>query len=658
MSTLQIPTARVFEPLLHPSRYKGAHGGRGSGKSHFFAELGVERCMMNRGTRIVCVREVQKSLKESVKRLVEDKILALGVGDRFRMLTDSIVTPGDGVILFQGMQDHTAESIKSLEGFDIAYVEEAQTMTARSLEFLRPTIRKPQSELWFSWNPRHASDPVDAFLRGPNPPPDSRVIRTNYTDNPFFPDVLEEERAFDERYLPARYGHIWLGEYEPAAVGAIWDRLTIHQNRRHDAPRLTRIVVGVDPAISAEEGSNETGIIACGLGEDGRGYVLEDATTSGSPQHWAQRAIAVYEMLDADAIVVEVNQGGDMVKHTIRSIRPDVRVIEVRATRGKHVRAEPISALYSIGKISHVGSFPQLESQMCVDGGTLIETMRGQVPVEEVTAGDWVMTREGFAPLQWAGYTGLASELFEIQTSNSSLRVTGCHPIFLPETAEFVSARNVKHSHCLLESPNWANMGRLPLGAVAGGAKWYRAITEIQETGFSIARFIRRMSAQLRLGLRSTTLMTTPAITSPAIWPPLPGLSIMPSINELGSMFLKGHAKASVSFAGGGQSPCGRNPIITAQISAPRLRAVAARPVYNLSVSDGYPPEYYANGILTHNCLMTAAGYEGEGSPDRVDAMVWALTEMFPRLTQRINDPRHPKPTRVNQSYSPLRRHG
>lgn len=363
---LDVQTARVFQPLLRPSRYKGAHGGRGSGKSHFFAELGVERCILNPGSRIVCVREVQKSLKESVKRLVEDKIIALCVGDKFRVLNDSIVTPGGGVILFQGMQDHTAESIKSLEGFDIAYVEEAQTMTARSLEFLRPTIRKPGSELWFSWNPRHASDPVDALLRGPSPPPDSSVVRANYADNPFFPDVLEEERAFDERALPARYGHIWLGEYEPAAVGAIWDRLTIHQNRRPDAPRLTRIVVGVDPAISAEAGSNETGIVACALGEDGRGYVLEDASCHGAPQEWAKRAIAVYEMLEADAIVVEINQGGDMVKHTIRSVRPDVRVIEVRATRGKHVRAEPISALYAIGKISHVGAYPQLENQMCL----------------------------------------------------------------------------------------------------------------------------------------------------------------------------------------------------------------------------------------------------------------------------------------------------
>ncbi|KKK83314.1 hypothetical protein LCGC14_2794610, partial [marine sediment metagenome] len=157
---IKIRTARVFTPLLQPARYKGAWGGRGSGKSHFFAELLVWWCIEHPGARIVCVREVQKSLRESVKLLVEDKIRGLGVGSWFKVLHDRIETPGGGVILFQGMQEHSKESIKSLEGFDVAYVEEAQTMTKGSLEMLRPTIRDLGSEIWFSWNPRSAKDPV------------------------------------------------------------------------------------------------------------------------------------------------------------------------------------------------------------------------------------------------------------------------------------------------------------------------------------------------------------------------------------------------------------------------------------------------------------------------------------------------------------------
>ena len=175
--SLDIPVAECFEPLLAPMRYKGAWGGRGSGKSHTFADLLVDNCVARPGLRAICIREVQKSLKDSVKFLLESKINEHEVGHLFKIRKDDIVTPGGGLIVFIGLQDHTAESLKSFEGFDVAYVEEAQSITARSLELMRPTVRKPGSELWFSWNPRHASDPVDMLFRGPNPPPDSVVIQ-------------------------------------------------------------------------------------------------------------------------------------------------------------------------------------------------------------------------------------------------------------------------------------------------------------------------------------------------------------------------------------------------------------------------------------------------------------------------------------------------
>ena len=365
MSTLQIATPRAFKGLLPPIRYKGAWGGRGSGKSHFFAELAVERCVMNPGTRIVCVREVQKTLRESVKKLVEDKIKDLGVEKDFRVLLDGIETPGGGIVTFQGMQDHNAESIKSLEGYDVAWVEEAQTLSARSLEFLRPTIRKDQSEIWFSWNPRHTTDPVDQFFRSETPPPNAEVIKVNYEGNPFFPKELEAERVYDEKFKRERYGHIWLGDYEPTAIGAIWDRATLHSGRTKEPPLMNRIVVAVDPAVSDTDGSDEHGIIVCGVGEDSRGYVLDDLSRHGSPKQWAEQTIAAYDKWSADAIVIEVNQGGDMVRHTLESVRPGCRILEVRATRGKHVRAEPISALYQLGRISHAGTFDQLETQLC-----------------------------------------------------------------------------------------------------------------------------------------------------------------------------------------------------------------------------------------------------------------------------------------------------
>jgi phage terminase large subunit len=214
--TLTFRTPRVFMPLRAPARYKGAYGGRGSAKSHTFAEMVIERCVARPGTRIVCIREIQRSLEQSVKRLLEDKLQHFGLGERdgFRVLNTHIETPGAGIAIFQGMQNHTAESMKSLEGYDVAWFEEAQTASQRSLDLLRPTIRKPDSELWFSWNPRNSTDPIDVLLRGPSKPPEAVVVAASYRDNPWFPEVLRKEMEWDRGRDPEKYAHVWMGEYE------------------------------------------------------------------------------------------------------------------------------------------------------------------------------------------------------------------------------------------------------------------------------------------------------------------------------------------------------------------------------------------------------------------------------------------------------------
>ena len=142
----------------------------------------VEHCLLNPGAKICCIREIQKTLNQSAKALIEAKIQEFGVGSQFRVLYDRIETPGGGLIIFQG-QDQNAESIKSLEGYDVAWVEEAQTLSARSLALLRPTIRAEGSELWFTWNPRRKSDAVDEFFRAQQPD-NSIIVRANFTDNP------------------------------------------------------------------------------------------------------------------------------------------------------------------------------------------------------------------------------------------------------------------------------------------------------------------------------------------------------------------------------------------------------------------------------------------------------------------------------------------
>jgi phage terminase large subunit len=213
MAELNINTPRWFIPLLENARYKGAYGGRGSGKSHAFAEYIVERCVMGR-TDVVCLREVQRSLKQSVKKLIEDKIENMGVGTLFTVQHDRIKHNQNGsLIIFEGLASHTAESIKSLEGFDIAWFEEAQSCSQRSLDLLRPTIRKPGSELLFTWNPSMPTDPIEILLRGDNPPPDAIVKEVNFVNNPWFPDVLQEEMEYDKKRDPDKYAHIWLGDY-------------------------------------------------------------------------------------------------------------------------------------------------------------------------------------------------------------------------------------------------------------------------------------------------------------------------------------------------------------------------------------------------------------------------------------------------------------
>lgn len=234
-----LQTAEVFEPLLDPSRYKGARGGRGSGKSHFFAELMCETALAIRGMRGLCVREVQKSLKESSKRLIEDKLTEHNLWrEGFKTFKDCIETPGDGLISFIGMQDHTAETIKSFEGADRAWCEEAQTLSSRSLTMLRPTIREDSSEIWASWNTRFKTDPIDElFLL--RPPTGTRFVKANWRDNPWFPAVLEQERRDMLRDQPELYPNVWEGEYAVIVEGAYYATQlarAIDENRITDVP--------------------------------------------------------------------------------------------------------------------------------------------------------------------------------------------------------------------------------------------------------------------------------------------------------------------------------------------------------------------------------------------------------------------------------------
>lgn len=238
-----------YLPLTKRSRYKAVYGGRGSGKSHFFAQLLCERALTTPGLRAVCVREVQKSLEQSVKRLIEDKIIRYNLGKYFDVRKTEIGTPGGGLIIFNGMQNHTAESIKSLEGYDVAWIEEAQTVSVRSLDLLRPTIRKPFSEIWAGWNPRFETDPIDVFFRGGEPPPDSIILNVNFNENRFFPQVLALERDYDQRRDPDKYAHIWLGQYQRSSEARVFRNWRVED---FDTPEGSVFYFGADWGFSID----------------------------------------------------------------------------------------------------------------------------------------------------------------------------------------------------------------------------------------------------------------------------------------------------------------------------------------------------------------------------------------------------------------------
>lgn len=253
MSVLRIETAEVFEPLLAPAPYKGAWGGRGSGKSHFFAGMLIEDCLAEpgesgTGLRSVCIREVQKDLAQSSKALIESKIQRFGLGEKdgFKIFRDVIQTPGDGLMIFKGMNDYTAESVKSLEGFKRAWWEEAQTATAHSLSLLRPTIMRINgAQLWFSWNARRKTDPVDVMFRGAEKPTGAVVVNANWRHNPFRDAQLDQERLDCLRMQPDQYDHIWGGGYISMQAGAYWARCL------SEAKEQNRIgKVGRDPLMT------------------------------------------------------------------------------------------------------------------------------------------------------------------------------------------------------------------------------------------------------------------------------------------------------------------------------------------------------------------------------------------------------------------------
>lgn len=244
----------LFAPVADdglPVRFRVAKGGRGSGKSHCFAEALIERAAEKK-TRILCAREIQKSIRDSVKALLTKKIKELGYESEFNVLDTEIRHSNGSLITFVGLRSNI-ESVKSTEDVDICYVSEARTVSQTSWDVLTPTIRNVGSEIWADYNPEDPKDPVDAKFSGDAVPPGSIVRHINYTENPFFPDVLRVEMEWDKSRDIEKYNHVWLGLHKTNSEARVFKKVEVREVPEPPADTVFRFGAdwgySVDPSV-------------------------------------------------------------------------------------------------------------------------------------------------------------------------------------------------------------------------------------------------------------------------------------------------------------------------------------------------------------------------------------------------------------------------
>jgi phage terminase large subunit-like protein len=365
-----------YRALFHPNpswRYAFLTGGRGSGKS-FHLSVFLLNLTYESGHVILFTRYTMESAGASIIPEFVDKLERLGKRDDFDITQKEIVNKWTGSrILFRGIKTSSGNQtakLKSIQGVTTWVLDEAEELVDRmTFDRIDDSIRSQlrPNRVILSLNP----STVDHFLHGlfvAAPRADTLYIHTTWQDNrdnlsESFLAKIEETRTSN----PGRYAHIYAGEWLREVAGLLWTPTEIQRARVATAPDdLSRVLVAIDPAVTANAESDETGIVVVGADRNRRGYVLEDLSGRYSPNQWATIAIDAARRWKG-SIVAETNQGGDMVTAVLKSLGDranGIRIIDVKASRGKLARAEPVYSLYQEQRIFHVGAFPLLESQM------------------------------------------------------------------------------------------------------------------------------------------------------------------------------------------------------------------------------------------------------------------------------------------------------
>ena len=374
------------------TRYYLVTGGRGSGKSWtlalFLLNLTYEENHVILFTRWTLVSAFISIIPEFIL-----KIELMGKDDDFEITQSEIVNRHTGSkILFRGIktsQGTNTANLKSIAGVTCFVLDEAEELVDQDVfDRIDLSIRSKErpNRVILVMNPSYKSHWIHKeFIIKERK--DTTYIHTTYLDNKenLSESFLQQAERTRQENLH-RYEHLFLGKWLDDAEGMLWNRPIIDRSRMPTAPELQRIVVAIDPAVTANMESDETGIIVCGKDKAGYGYVLEDLSGKYSPNQWGAIAVKAREKWNADCIVAEKNQGGDMVESVIRSAGERQRVKLVTATKGKYVRAEPIYSLYEQSKIYHIGQFPLLEAQMIT-----FDPEKGKSP-DRVDALVWAFT--------------------------------------------------------------------------------------------------------------------------------------------------------------------------------------------------------------------------------------------------------------------------
>lgn len=352
MTTIDITATKPqWQFLRLPHRYRGFVAGVGSGKTVAGVLASLMACQQaERGAIVAPTYPMLKDVVIPTYRAVaEDGIRTLNKGDLYADMFNG------ARVLFR-----SADKPERLRGMNLgwAWADEAALIDEETWDILLGRLRLDPGRAWLTTTPKGHNWVYSRFVESPGE--EHATVRATTRDNPHLPDEYIEslEEQYTERFKRQEIG----GEFIEAE-GALWswEHISRTEDAPHmDAPHMDRIVVGVDPAGG---GPDEVGIVAVGRAGE-RAYVLRDASMQGSPNAWASAVARTYRTLQADRVVAEKNFGGDMVESTLRTADEDLPVKVISASRGKQQRAEPVAALYEQGKVEHVGTFDELETQM------------------------------------------------------------------------------------------------------------------------------------------------------------------------------------------------------------------------------------------------------------------------------------------------------